>query len=148
MPKPETELEIKPDNTPETPANGVIGTDRTRVRLIGLGAALLIVGLVMLVLAALPALVLEIRLPLSIAGAIVGWSAIEAMARGKASMLGAASGAIAGLVAVTPAAGFVGPIGAIVLGLIASAFCYFFVQVVKEKFHYDGRTVQVPLPAR
>ena len=51
------------------------------------------------------------------AGAIVGWSAIEAMSRGKASMLGAASGMVAGLVAVTPAAGFVGPVGAIVLGL-------------------------------
>nr|WP_290741945.1 ammonium transporter [Amaricoccus sp.] len=71
------------------------------------------------------------------AGAIVGWSVIEAMARGKASMLGAASGMIAGLVAVTPAAGFVGPVGAILLGLLASAACYFFVQVVKEKVGYD-----------
>ena len=71
------------------------------------------------------------------AGAIVGWSALEAMSRGKASMLGAASGMVAGLVAVTPAAGFVGPVGAIVLGLVASAFCYFFVQVVKEHFGYD-----------
>jgi Amt family ammonium transporter len=44
---------------------------------------------------------------------------------------------VAGLVAVTPAAGFIGPIGAIVLGLVASAFCYFFVQVVKERFGYD-----------
>jgi Amt family ammonium transporter len=71
------------------------------------------------------------------AGAIVGWVVIESMSRGKASMLGAASGMVAGLVAVTPAAGFVGPVGAIVLGLIASVFCYFFVQVVKEKFGYD-----------
>jgi ammonium transporter, Amt family len=71
------------------------------------------------------------------AGAVVGWSVLEAMMRGKASMLGAASGMIAGLVAVTPAAGFVGPVGAIVLGMIASAFCYFFVQVVKERFGYD-----------
>ncbi|MBP7000970.1 ammonium transporter [Amaricoccus sp.] len=71
------------------------------------------------------------------AGAIIGWSAIEAMTRGKASMLGAASGMVAGLVAVTPAAGFVGPVGAIFLGLIASACCYFFVQVVKEKAGYD-----------
>lgn len=71
------------------------------------------------------------------AGAVVGWSALEAMMRGKASMLGAASGAVAGLVAVTPAAGFVGPVGAIFLGIIASAFCYFFVQVVKERFGYD-----------
>jgi Amt family ammonium transporter len=71
------------------------------------------------------------------AGAVLGWSAIEAMARGKASMLGAASGMIAGLVAVTPAAGFIGPVGAIALGLVASACCYFFVQVVKERFGYD-----------
>ena len=71
------------------------------------------------------------------AGAIVGWSAIEAVARGKASMLGAASGMIAGLVAVTPAAGSVGPVGAIVLGLIASAVCYYFVSVIKIRFGYD-----------
>ena len=71
------------------------------------------------------------------AGAVVAWAAIEAVSRGKASMLGAVSGMISGLVAVTPAAGFVGPIGAIVLGAVASAFCYFFVQVVKEKFGYD-----------
>ena len=54
------------------------------------------------------------------AGAALAWSALEAMFRGKASMLGAASGMVAGLVAVTPAAGFVGPVGAIVLGVIAS----------------------------
>lgn len=71
------------------------------------------------------------------AGAIVGWSAIEAIARGKASMLGAASGMISGLVAVTPAAGSVGPVGAIILGLIASAVCYYFVAVIKIKFGYD-----------
>ena len=71
------------------------------------------------------------------AGAILAWCALEAMFRGKASMLGAASGMVAGLVAVTPAAGFVGPVGAIFLGAIASGFCYFFVQVVKEHFGYD-----------
>jgi ammonium transporter, Amt family len=71
------------------------------------------------------------------AGAIVAWSVIESIARGKASMLGAASGVIAGLVAVTPACGFVGPIGAIVLGVVASAFCYFFVAVVKPAVGYD-----------
>jgi ammonium transporter, Amt family len=71
------------------------------------------------------------------AGAVLCWAVLEAMFRGKASMLGAASGMIAGLVAVTPAAGFIGPVGAIVLGIIASAVCYFFVQVVKEKFGYD-----------
>ena len=71
------------------------------------------------------------------AGAILAWSVIEAMARGKASMLGAASGLVAGLVAVTPAAGTVGPVGAIVLGAIAAAICYFFVDVVKNSFGYD-----------
>jgi Amt family ammonium transporter len=71
------------------------------------------------------------------AGAIVAWVVIESLARGKASMLGAASGMIAGLVAVTPAAGLIGPIGAIVLGGIASAFCYYFVTVVKIKAGYD-----------
>ncbi len=71
------------------------------------------------------------------AGAILGWVLIEKFARGKASMLGGASGMIAGLVAVTPAAGFVGPVGAIVLGLIAGVVCYFFVATVKIKFGYD-----------
>ncbi|MEP9374660.1 ammonium transporter [Mesorhizobium sp. KR1-2] len=71
------------------------------------------------------------------AGAIIAWSVVEALVRGKASMLGAASGMIAGLVAVTPAAGFVGPVGAIVLGAIASVCCYFFVTVVKVKAGYD-----------
>ena len=71
------------------------------------------------------------------AGAILAWSVIEGFSRGKASMLGAASGMIAGLVAVTPAAGSVGPVGAIALGAMASAVCYFFVAVVKQKFGYD-----------
>ncbi len=71
------------------------------------------------------------------AAAIVSWSLVESFTRGKASMLGAASGMIAGLVAVTPAAGSVGPMGAIVLGLIVSPICYFFVSVVKNKFGYD-----------
>ena len=71
------------------------------------------------------------------AGAIIAWALIEAVLRTKASMLGAASGMIAGLVAVTPAAGSVGPIGAIALGAIASSLCYFFVAVIKQKFAYD-----------
>ncbi|MFM2280964.1 MAG: ammonium transporter, partial [Pseudomonadota bacterium] len=74
---------------------------------------------------------------LATAAAILSWSAVEALTRGKASMLGAASGMIAGLVAVTPAAGIVGPMGAIVMGLIVSPLCYFFVSVVKNKFGYD-----------
>jgi Amt family ammonium transporter len=71
------------------------------------------------------------------AAAILSWSAVEAMTRGKASMLGAASGMVAGLVAITPAAGIVGPMGAIVLGVLVSPLCYFFVSVVKNKFGYD-----------
>ncbi|MGF0539831.1 ammonium transporter [Agrobacterium sp. ES01] len=71
------------------------------------------------------------------AAAILSWVAVEALTRGKASMLGAASGMIAGLVAITPAAGIAGPMGAIVMGLIVSPLCYFFVSVVKNKFGYD-----------
>ena len=71
------------------------------------------------------------------AGAIIAWSLIESILRGQASMLGAASGMVAGLVAVTPAAGSVGPIGAIFLGMLGSAGCYFFVAIVKNKFGYD-----------
>ncbi|MDB6454001.1 ammonium transporter [Falsirhodobacter sp. 20TX0035] len=71
------------------------------------------------------------------AGATLAWVAIEGAARGKASMLGAVSGMVTGLVAVTPAAGLIGPVGAIVLGAIASAICYFFVATVKNKFGYD-----------
>ncbi|MCX7888847.1 MAG: ammonium transporter [Rhodobacteraceae bacterium] len=71
------------------------------------------------------------------AGAILAWSAIEAIQRGKASMLGAASGMVTGLVAVTPACGTIGPVGAIVLGAVASAICYFAVTVVKRAGGYD-----------
>jgi Amt family ammonium transporter len=71
------------------------------------------------------------------AAAAVTWIVLETLLRGKASMLGAVSGAVTGLVAVTPAAGFVGPMGAIVLGIVATCGCYFFVSVVKNKFGYD-----------
>ncbi|MEX0954578.1 MAG: ammonium transporter [Rhizobiaceae bacterium] len=71
------------------------------------------------------------------AAAAVAWAALEGIIRGKASMLGAASGIIAGLVAVTPACGSIGPIGAIFLGAIASSVCYFFVAVVKIRMGYD-----------
>ena len=71
------------------------------------------------------------------AAATLAWSLLEALQRGKASMLGAASGMVAGLVAITPACGTVGPIGAIALGIIAAVVCYFFVTVVKNKFKYD-----------
>jgi len=71
------------------------------------------------------------------AGAVIAWSLVEKAVRGKASMLGGASGIVAGLVAVTPAAGFVGPVGAIVLGAIASAAAYWFVASVKLRLGYD-----------
>ncbi len=72
------------------------------------------------------------------AGAAIAWAVIESLTRGKASMLGAASGLVAGLVAVTPACGSVGPIGAIVLGAIASVICYYFVAVIKIRMGYDN----------
>lgn len=71
------------------------------------------------------------------AAAALAWMVVEGFARGKASLLGAASGAVAGLVAITPAAGLSGPMGAIVLGLLAGAVCYFFVAVVKNALGYD-----------
>jgi len=71
------------------------------------------------------------------AAAVVSWSVVETFTRGKASILGAVSGAVAGLVVITPAAGFVGPMGAIIMGLVVSPICYFFVSAVKNKFGYD-----------
>jgi len=71
------------------------------------------------------------------AGAILGWCLIEMLTRGKASMLGAASGMVAGLVAITPACGTTGPVGAIVLGVAASATCYVFVTGIKHRLGYD-----------
>lgn len=70
------------------------------------------------------------------AGALT-WMVIERLAGHKGSALGFASGIIAGLVAVTPAAGNSGPFGAILLGIVASAVCYYFVAKVKAKFGYD-----------
>jgi Amt family ammonium transporter len=74
---------------------------------------------------------------LATAAAVLSWSAVEAYSRGKASMLGAVSGMIAGLVAITPACGTLGPIGAIALGIVVSPVCYVFVSVVKNRFGYD-----------
>ncbi|MFU7527296.1 ammonium transporter [Qipengyuania sp. ASV99] len=70
------------------------------------------------------------------AGALT-WMVIERAAGHKGSALGFCSGVIAGLVAVTPAAGNSGPFGAILLGILASAICYVFVAKVKAKFGYD-----------
>lgn len=71
------------------------------------------------------------------AGGTLAWMALERMISGKPSMLGGASGAVAGLVAVTPAAGAGGPIGAILLGVLASAVCYGFVGSLKNKLRLD-----------
>lgn len=69
--------------------------------------------------------------------ATLAWTFSEWLVKGKPSMLGAASGAVAGLVAITPACGFVGPMGAIIIGLVVSPVCYFFVAKVKYMFGYD-----------
>lgn len=69
--------------------------------------------------------------------AVLSWIAVEALLRKKASMLGAASGAIAGLVAVTPAAGFVGPMGAIALGLLAGPAGFWGVTGLKRLLRVD-----------
>ena len=74
---------------------------------------------------------------LATGAATLSWIAGEALRKGKASMLGAASGAVAGLVAVTPAAGFVGPMGSIVLGLIAGLVCLWGVNGLKKMLRAD-----------
>ena len=71
------------------------------------------------------------------AAAALTWAAAEWLHRGKPSALGIISGAVAGLVAITPAAGFVQPMSALVIGAIAGVFCYFMVVKVKSWFGYD-----------
>ncbi|MGU3540147.1 ammonium transporter [Methylobacterium sp. A54F] len=71
------------------------------------------------------------------AAAAVSWLFVEWALKGKPSLLGMLSGAIAGLVAVTPAAGFAGPMGSIVLGLIAGAVCFIMCSTVKNALGYD-----------
>lgn len=74
---------------------------------------------------------------LASAAATLSWIGAERLLRGKASMLGAASGAIAGLVAITPACGWAGPVGSILLGLVAGAVCFWAVTSLKTKLGYD-----------
>jgi ammonium transporter, Amt family len=71
------------------------------------------------------------------AAAAIGWAGAEWVRNGKPSVLGGISGSVAGLVAITPAAGFVKPMPALVIGLIAGVFCYWMVAKVKAKFGYD-----------
>jgi Amt family ammonium transporter len=71
------------------------------------------------------------------AAAAVSWAVIEQIVHKKPSLLGAATGAVAGLVAITPASGFAAPMTSIVLGLLVSPVCFFFVTTVKNKLGYD-----------
>jgi ammonium transporter, Amt family len=74
---------------------------------------------------------------LAAAAAVLGWGGAEWFRNGKPSALGAISGAVSGLVAITPAAGFVTPAASLVIGLIAGIFCYLMVAHVKVRFGYD-----------
>ncbi|WP_342243317.1 ammonium transporter [Pseudomonas sp. OTU5201] len=71
------------------------------------------------------------------AAAALGWMFAEWLTHGKPSALGIASGVVAGLVAITPAAGTVGPMGALIIGLVAGVVCYFCATSLKRKLGYD-----------
>jgi len=71
------------------------------------------------------------------AAAVIGWCAAEWIHNGKPSVLGAISGSVAGLVAITPASGFVTPSSALIIGLLAGGFCFLMVAKVKARFGYD-----------
>ncbi|MEN6461703.1 MAG: ammonium transporter, partial [Syntrophomonas sp.] len=73
----------------------------------------------------------------SAAAAAISWMVAEWVHHGKPTALGAVSGVIAGLVAITPAAGFVSPISSIFIGLLVGPLCYFAVSVIKQKVGYD-----------
>ncbi len=71
------------------------------------------------------------------AAAVLGWLVVEWLRNGKPSVLGGITGAVAGLVAITPASGFVDPMDSILVGLAAGVICYYAVAVVKARFAYD-----------
>jgi Amt family ammonium transporter len=71
------------------------------------------------------------------AAAAIGWSAAEWIRNGKPSALGAISGAVAGLVAITPASGFVSPMASLIIGFVAGVICFYMVVKVKNMFGYD-----------
>ena len=73
---------------------------------------------------------------LAAAAATLSWVVVEWIDRKKPTLLGAASGCVAGLVAITPASGFVGPVSALAIGIVAGALCFYGVQI-KNKFGYD-----------
>jgi Amt family ammonium transporter len=71
------------------------------------------------------------------AAAALGWMFVEWLQHGKPSVLGIASGAVAGLVAITPASGFVGPMGALAIGAAAGVLCFLSATKLKRMFGYD-----------
>ena len=71
------------------------------------------------------------------AAAGLSWAFIEWVKSGKPTIFGVCSGAVAGLVAITPAAGFVSPVSAVIIGLLVSVFCYIAVTIIKPKLGYD-----------
>ncbi len=71
------------------------------------------------------------------AAAALAWSLAEQVEKGRPSLLGMVTGAVAGLVAITPAAGYAGPAGSIVLGLLAGIVCFVFCSTIKNRFGYD-----------
>src|SRR3546814_3516751 len=80
------------------------------------------------------------------AGAGLSWMIVEWVYRGKSSVLGIISGAVAGLVAITPASGWVDPRGALIIGLIAGVICAWSVMWLKEKMHYENGRANVRTP--
>ena len=74
---------------------------------------------------------------ISAATAALVWGAIEWIKFGKTSLVGVATGVIAGLATVTPASGFIGPLGALILGAVSGGVCFFFTEIVKEKWSID-----------
>ena len=74
---------------------------------------------------------------ISASTATLTWMAIEWIKHGKPSLLGAATGSIAGLAAVTPASGYIGPLGGLVIGLASGAICWYFATAVKSRLGYD-----------
>ncbi len=83
------------------------------------------------------ALIATINTFVATAAAAIAWMLVEWGSKGKPSLLGVLSGAVAGLVAVTPASGYAGPMGSLMLGLIAGAVCFFFCTTVKNAAGYD-----------
>lgn len=74
---------------------------------------------------------------ISAAAGSLAWMAMEWLRHGKPSVLGIVTGMVAGLGTITPASGFVGPGGALIIGLLAGVICYYATQAIKQKFHID-----------